>query len=78
MRGRGTRASTPKVGLTVPGQVDYRLLERFVDAQRRNTDGRYDLRALDRLRDVIELRRYERTRAVAVPDGSVVPLPLDD
>lgn len=60
------------------GNVDYRLVERFLDAQRRNLDGRYDVAALNRLHTVIELRRDERTAKAAAPGGSVVPLPLDD
>jgi hypothetical protein len=58
--------------------VDYRLLDRFVAAQRRNTDARYDVHALERLRTVVELRRDERRRGAAAGGASVVPLPLDD
>jgi hypothetical protein len=63
-------------GLAVSSNVDYRLLERFLAAQRRNTEGRYDAEALNRLRTVVELRRHERARSAT--GGSVVPLPLDD
>ena len=58
--------------------VDYRLLDRFVDAQRENTDSRYDIQALDRLRTVIELRRDDRRRSRPYRAGSVVLIPLDD
>ncbi len=60
------------------GNVDYRLLDRFVDAQRENTDNRYDVQALDRLRTVIELRRDDRRRGRLHRSSSVVPLQLDD
>jgi hypothetical protein len=62
----------------VTENVDYSLLDRFVDAQRENTDSRYDIDALDRLRTVIELRREDRGRPRAPRGGSVVPLPIDD
>lgn len=55
--------------------VDYRLLERFLNAQRRNTEGRYDAEALNRLRSVVELRRQAQAGSGA---ASVVVLPLDD
>ncbi len=57
--------------------VDYRLLDRFLAALRENTDRRYDVDALDRLRTVVELRRETRRRG-RTPAGSVVTLPLDD
>jgi len=62
----------------VTGNVDYRLLDRFVDAQRENTDSRYDVQALDRLRTVVELRRDDRRRGRLHRSSSIVPLPLDD
>jgi hypothetical protein len=62
----------------VSENVDYRLLDRFVDAQRANTDSRYDIQALDRLRTVIELRRDDRRGGRPHRGSSVVPLPLDD
>jgi hypothetical protein len=62
----------------VSGNVDYRLLDRFVEAQRENTDSRYDVQALDRLRTVIELRREDRRHGRPQRASSVVPLPLDD
>jgi hypothetical protein len=62
----------------VTENVDYSLLDRFVDAQRENTDSRYDIEALDRLRTVIEIRREDRGRTRAARGGSVVPLPIDD
>jgi len=54
------------------------LLDRFVDAQRENTDSRYDIQALDRLRTVVELRRDDRRRGRPHRGSAVVPLPLDD
>jgi len=74
-RGAGNCARAAN-GLPVSSNVDYRLLERFLAAQRRNTDGRYDAEALNRLRSVIELRRHDRARTAT--GGSVVLLPLDD
>jgi hypothetical protein len=59
----------------VTSNVDYRLLERFLNAQRRNTEGRYDAEALNRLRSVVELRRQAQAGSGA---ASVVVLPLDD
>jgi hypothetical protein len=59
----------------VTSNVDYRLLERFLNAQRRNTEGRYDAEALNRLRSVVELRRQAQAGSGA---ASVVVLPVDD
>lgn len=58
--------------------VDYRLLERFLAAQRRNTDGRYDIGALERLRTVVELRRDDRRHERPARAASVLPFPLAD
>jgi len=60
----------------VSADVDYRLLDRFLQAHRRNSEGRYDAAALERLRSVVELRRDAQQDSAAAAGGAVLRLPL--